>query len=196
MKTLLLALPLVAAAAPNPAPAPAVKAATYQVDPVHSTVIFQCKHVNTSYAFGRFDDVQGTFTIDDENAGASRVDIAIKVDSLDTNSKQRDEHLKGPDFFDAKSFPTATFKSTAVRKSAATTYSVTGDLSIHGVTKSVTFPMELVGRNEVPQMGTVAGFYGELTIQRADFGIKYMPEMLGNDVKLFLSVEGGIPKAR
>jgi polyisoprenoid-binding protein YceI len=184
----LAGLALTSAKAPAAAP-PAAAATTWEIDPVHSAVLFRCKHLNTSWAYGRFNDVQGTITLDAEKPEASKVAVQVKTDSVDTNSKQRDDHLRGPDFFDVKQFPTATFESTAVKKTGATTFHVTGKLSLHGVTKEVALDMEQVGSSEDKRMGKRAGFAGTLTIQRSQFGIKYMPDGLGEDVALTLSFE-------
>lgn len=193
----LCAVPVVvlslAAARPEDKKAPPA-GGTFKVDPVHSTVIFKCKHVNTSWAFGRFDDVAGSFTLDEAKPENSSVEIAIQTKSVNTNAAKRDDHLRSGDFLDVKQFPTATFKSKSVARKGEHTYAVTGDLMLHGVTKSVTIDMEHIGTNDVPQMGKVAGFFGTLTISRADYGMSFMPGMLGDDVALTLSVEGGAGK--
>jgi polyisoprenoid-binding protein YceI len=190
----LLALPILAlsvyAASPDDKK-PVDPSGTYTIDPVHSTVIFKCKHVDTSWAFGRFDDVTGTVTYDAAKPENSKVEITIKTDSVNTNAKKRDDHLKSPDFLDAKQFPTATFKSKSVAKKGDKMFAVTGDLMLHGVTKSVTIDMELVGANNVPQMGKVIGFFGTLTLKRGDYGVDYGQGMLGEDVMLTLSIESG-----
>lgn len=194
---LLSALPVLALslAAARPADQKATDpSGSYKVDPVHSTVIFKCMHANASWAFGRFDDVSGSFTFDAQKPENSKVEITIQAKSVNTNDAKRDDHLKSPDFFDVKQFPTATFKSKSVAKKSDKLYAVTGDLSLHGVTKNVTIDMEHTGSAEDPRMGKLAGFYGTLTLSRGDFGIKYGQGMLGEEVHLMLSIEGGVPK--
>src|SRR5215212_9781855 len=88
----------------------------YKVDTVHSTAIFRVKHMNTSYAYGRFNDISGQFSLDDQDPAQSRFDFVVKTDSIDTASANRDKHLKGPDFFNAVQYPTITFKSKSVAK--------------------------------------------------------------------------------
>lgn len=195
-RTLMLAsaLPvfvLTLAAAPTQDKKPAVPSGTYQVDKVHSTVIFKCKHIDTSWAFGRFDDVAGTLTFDAAKMENSKIEITIQTGSVNTNAKDRDNHLKSPDFLDAKQFPTATFKSKSIAKKSDTLFAVTGDLSLHGVTKSVTIDMEYTGSADHPMAGKIVGFYGELKLPRMDYGIKYGEDSLGHDVTLMLSIECG-----
>lgn len=198
-------IPLVAACAavatafavPSPAPIAAgteTKAGTYTVDNVHSTVVFRTLHMGASYAFGRFDKIEGSFTIDPAKPEAAKVSIKIDTASVDTDNADRDKHLASPDFLDVKQFPHATFESTAVKKKGDKTYAVTGDFTLHGVKKSVTIDMEHIGSNEHPMAGSVTGFYGELKIDRMDYGISYSPEMLGKEVTLMLSIEGQLQK--
>lgn len=170
---------------------PAAAGGNYEIDPVHSTVIFQCKHLGTSWAFGRFDKISGTFQLDADKPEKSMVDVTIDAASINTADAKRDGHLKSPDFLDVKQFPTATFKSKSVAKKGDHVYAVTGDLTLHGVTKSVTLEMEHTGAIDHPKMGKKTGFFGTLTISRSAYGIAYMPDGLGDDVKLMLSVEGG-----
>lgn len=166
------------------------EAETFAIDTVHSSALFRVKHLGVSYAFGRFDEMSGSFTLDSHNAENSKVNVEIKTGSVSTGNAKRDGHLKSPDFFDAKQFPTATFTSKSVKAAGDKKYSVTGDLSLHGVTKSVTAEMELVGLGKGMQGDVLAGFYGTLTIKRSDYGMKFMPEGLGDDVLLMLSFEG------
>jgi polyisoprenoid-binding protein YceI len=153
---LLLALPALAAAA----------ATTYNVDPVHSTVGFKVRHFVTSVP-GRFNDFAGTIVYDPGNPGASKVEFTVQAASLDTRNEKRDGHLKSADFFDVANHPTLTFKSKKVSGSADA-LQVTGDLTIRGVTKEVTVPVEVLGT-----MGTKAGFATEFKIDRQDYGVAW-----------------------
>jgi polyisoprenoid-binding protein YceI len=162
----------------------------FAIDAVHSTVLFKCKHLNTSWSFGRFNDIQGSFQIDAKDPSKSRVEVTIRAESIDTGNKQRDDHLRSPDFFDVKQFPTATFTSKKVTPKGGKEFSVAGDLMIHGKTKPVTIEMEYTGSTEHPKAGRVAGFFGTLKIKRLDYGIAYMPDGLSDDVELTLSFEG------
>lgn len=184
----LLALALTSASRDDKKPAAAAPA-NWVIDPVHSTVVFKIKHLGTSWSFGRFDDVSGSFTYDADKVENSKVDVSVKATSVNTNNGQRDEHLRGPDFFDVKQFPTATFKSKSIAKKGEH-LAVTGDLTIHGTTKSVTIDMEHTGSSNTPMAGIRTGFFGTLSVKRSDFGIKYMPDALGEDVELMLAFEG------
>jgi polyisoprenoid-binding protein YceI len=169
--------------------APARAAAeVYTVDPVHSYVLFKVKHMDIAYAYGRFNEFSGTISWDAANPAASTISVEVKTQSVDTGNKDRDAHLTNPDFFNAAQFPTMTFKSTAVKKVDATHLEVTGDLSLHGKTKSVTFAVEHAGPITHPRAGTVAGFHAEFPIKRSDFGVG-KPEGLGDEVRLTLSLE-------
>ncbi len=190
-----LPLPLVApaiAAMSEAAPLPQTAAPkAYSVDTVHSTVLFRVKHLNASWAFGRFNDVTGTFLFDAETPANSSLDITIKAESVDTASENRDKHLRSPDFFSSKEFPVITFKSTAVRKTATDSYEVVGDLTFRGVTKAITTSIEQTGAGPGMRGGEIAGMLTTFTIKRSDFGIDYMPQALGDDVTVTVSLEGG-----
>jgi polyisoprenoid-binding protein YceI len=153
-------------------------------------VLFKCKHVGVSWAYGRFNDVDGKITLDSAKPENSKVEITIQAASVDTNAKDRDAHLMTSDFLDAKQFPTATFKSKSVAKKGDG-FAVTGDLALHGVTKSVTIDMEQIGAADVPMMGKSVGYHGTLTIKRGDYGIVVPAnnDALGEEVYLTLSVE-------
>jgi len=159
---------------------------TYKVDPVHATVIFRVNHLGTSWVYGRFDDVSGTFSVDDKTP---EFDIAVNADSVDTNNKQRDTHLKSADFFSVKEFPTITFKSTSVASEGEKKFEVTGDLTLHGVTKSVVVPIEFVGAADT-KMGSRAGYEAQFSVKRADFGMDKYAGMVGDEIHLTVSLEG------
>jgi polyisoprenoid-binding protein YceI len=185
---LALALPALASAAP----------VVYKVDPDHSSVGFSIRHF-VSNVQGRFKDFDGTVKYDKQNPAASTVEFTAKVDSIDTDNKDRDNHLKSPDFFDAAKFPTMTFTSTAVKPKDANTLDVTGNLTIHGVTKAVTIPVSVLG-TVATKGGEKAGFESNFTIDRKDYGVQWNRvldtggTMLGNDVKIGISVEANTPK--
>jgi polyisoprenoid-binding protein YceI len=163
-------------------------AADYTIDPVHTSLIYRIKHFNSSYSYGRFDAPSGTFSWDPANPDQATFNISVAVDSLDTGNAKRDSDLKGPDWFNAKEFPTMTFKSTSVKKDGDK-LDVTGDLTIHGVTKSVTVPLDIVGTANV--MGTThSGFEGVVTINRSDYGMGAMPQAVGEDVRIIVSLDG------
>lgn len=163
---------------------------TYAIDAVHSTVLFKAKHLGVSWSFGRFNDISGNITYDAAKPESSKVDITIKTESVDTANGKRDGHLKTPDFFDAKQFPTATFVSKSVAKGKEKDHlAVTGDLTIRGVTKPMTLDVEVTGQSKGMQGEQLAGFYTTFTVKRADFGVNYMPDALGPDVMVTVAIE-------
>lgn len=165
----------------------------YPVDPVHSSVLFRIKHNNVSFFYGRFNDVSGSFFIDQEDASKSTMSLTVKVDSVDTGIGGRNDHLKSQQFFNATEFPEMTFKSTAFSKTGESTYTVTGDLTMRGVTKPVTVTLEDTGRGAGGRGGQVAGFEAITTIKRSDFGMNYMVDRgLGDDVRLIVSLQGNL----
>ncbi|MBL8862787.1 MAG: YceI family protein [Planctomycetes bacterium] len=186
---LALAVPTLTAARTPSAPVTPAKAVTYHVDPVHSAILFSTMHMNTARAYGRFNEFSGQFTLDTEKPEASKVAIAIKMESVDTANTGRDDHLRGPDFFDVKEFPSATFTSTKVERKGDKAWHVTGTLNLHGVKKEVVIPMEQTGEGKGRNGEVLIGFHGTFAIQRSDFGIKYGLGMLGDEVTLILSVE-------
>lgn len=163
---------------------------TYTVDNGHSSVMFRIKHKNVSYTYGRFNTMSGSWTLDDTNPKNSKVELVIDAKSIDTNSPKRDGHLRSPDFFSVKQFAKITFKSKTVKKTAKDTYSVTGDLTLHGVTKSVTIKMTKVGEATDPKAGKLSGCEAVFTIKRSDYGMSYGMGAIGDEVKLWVSVEG------
>ncbi len=184
-----LLLPLLA---PSAVPAPAPAAKTYRIDSVHSSALFRIKHLNTTYFYGRFTDISGTVVYDEANPAGSSVEVTIKADSVSTGNGKRDEHLKSPDFFNAGEFPVLSFKSKGVKKgSAKGELEVTGDLAIHGVTKTLTVKVVHTGTGQGFD-AELAGFESVFTIKRTDFDMKNMVDMLGDEVQVTISVEGGL----
>jgi polyisoprenoid-binding protein YceI len=161
-------------------------AETYSVDTVHSALLFRVKHAGTSNAWGRFNDVTGTVTAKD--GVLSGIDIKVKADSVDTANGKRDEHLKGPDFFNTKQFPEISFKSTKVKKLDDTTFEVTGDLTLHGVTNPTTVKLTKTGSGNMKGKDLV-GYDTNFKIKRSDFEMKQMIGPLGDEVFLIVSLE-------
>jgi polyisoprenoid-binding protein YceI len=179
-----------AAAAPAPPSNVRHAAGGYGIDPVHSTVLFKVKHANTSFAFGRFDNVSGTFTLLPENMERSMINVTIDTTSIDTNDKKRDAHLKSDAFFDVEQFPDATFVSRSIKKTGDTKYTAEGNLEIHGVKKPLSIELEETGAIDDPKLGVLAGFFAQFTVKRSDFGMNFMPAMLGDEVQVTVSIEG------
>ena len=166
----------------------AAAAEMYAADGAHSSLVYRVKHMNTSFFWGRFNNIAGSFTLDEANPGESKFDFQVKADSIDTGIPKRDVHLKSPDFFNVVQFPTISFKSQTVAKSGEA-YDVTGDLTLHGVTKPV--KVRVVPTGKSVQRGTpVAGIEATFTIKRAEFGMGNMLDSIGDDVWITVGIEG------
>jgi polyisoprenoid-binding protein YceI len=171
--------------------APALAADVYKVDTVHSTVLFKIKHMNTSYSYGRFNAIQGTFLLDEQNPSNSSFDVTVKSASVDTGNEGRDGHIKKADFLNATQFPTISFKSTSVAAAGKGTYEVMGNLTLHGVTKPIKVALESTGAGKDPRGRSIAGVEGAFRIKRSEFGMTGMQGAVGDDVVLTISLEGG-----
>ena len=161
---------------------------TYKVDPVHSSVVFGIKHSVTNF-YGAFKEISGTVTFDAADPSKSSVDLSVAVESVDTRSEKRDQHLKSPDFFNAKQFPAMTFKSNKIEASGDN-YKVSGDLTLHGVTKPITVDFKRSADGKGGQGKTVGGGEARFTIKRSDYDMKFMIGPVGDDVNIILSLEG------
>jgi polyisoprenoid-binding protein YceI len=169
--------------------APVRAADNYKVDPVHSSVIFRIQHAGVSYFYGRFNEKEGTITVDEADPTKDSFDVSIKVDSFDSANPARDKHVKSADFFSAQEFPTIQFKSKSVKPAGDKKFDVTGDLTLHGTTKEITVTLEQTGNADVPRMGHRIGFEGSFTIKRSDYGMNKMLDLLGDEIKLMISLE-------
>lgn len=183
------AAPTAAAAAAQSA-VEALQPGTYKIDIAHSHAHFVISHLGISRFVGRFDDIQGNFVIGDK-ATNSRVSATIPVASINTKHQKLEEHLKSPDFFDMVQFPTMAFESTRVRWNERGEGVLSGNLTIHGVTKPVDFALKVTGAGKGPRGDTRAGFAATLTIKRSEFGMNYgLPKVVGDAVEIQLSIEG------
>jgi len=162
---------------------------TYKVDPVHSFVIFRIKHMDVGHVYGRFNEPNGTINIDDADPSKSSFTLELATQKVDTGIQKRDDHLRSPDFFNAKQFPTIKFASKEVKKTDKG-YEVTGDLTLHGVTKPITFTMEQTGQGTMGPRQLI-GFETTLELKRTDFGMKMMVGPAADDVRLIISLEAG-----
>jgi polyisoprenoid-binding protein YceI len=157
----------------NPTSAPGT-VTTWKIDPAHSTADFKVKHMMISNVKGSFSGLSGTLQLDETDRTHSTVEASIDVTALKTGDDQRDGHLKSADFFDAEKFPTLTFKSTNIDSAGGGDYAVTGDLTLHGVTKSVTFAVEDVSEPSKDPWGNQRiGLSASTKINRKDFGLTW-----------------------
>ena len=171
--------------------APLQAADNYTIDPMHSGVNFKISHIGLSWIYGRFNIYSGSFVLDPDDAGKCSFQLKIETESVDTNNKKRDEHLRTPDFFNAKQFPLITFESTGV-KAIKDGYEVTGNLTMHGVTKPVTFALVGGKTADFPPGTPRTGYSTELIIKRSEFGVgkALFANALGEDVHVAISFEG------
>jgi polyisoprenoid-binding protein YceI len=170
-------------------PARSTAAEVFKVDPVHTSVIFKIKHLNVGNFYGMFTDAQGTVSLDRAEPANSNLDLVIKSDSLVSRNDKRDQHLKGPDFFNVKQFPDIKFTTTGLKKASGNTYDVTGNLSLHGVTKPISGTVEFLGTQKDPKGTERMGAEAHVTLKRSDFGVSFMPQGLSDNVDLIVSIE-------
>ena len=156
----------------------------------HAFVQFRIKHLGYSWLYGRFNDFGGTFTYDEADPSKSQVAVTIKTASIDSNHAERDKHLRSKDFLDVGKYPEATFKSTSYEVTGPDEATLTGDLTLHGVTKPVTIDVRQIGAGPDPWGGYRRGFEGTTTIELADFGIVKDLGPASRELELTLSVEG------
>lgn len=170
-------------------------ASTWNIDPSHSAIHFSVRHMVVSKTRGRFTKWSGEVSFDPENPKASSVQVNIEPASVDTADAQRDGHLRSADFFDVEKFPQATFRSTKVEGAGDDKYRVTGDLTLHGVTRPVVFEALHEGTGKDPWGGERAGFSASLSIDRREFGLQWNKALetggvlVGDKVELTLEVE-------
>ena len=171
---------------------PAMAQETYKIDPVHSEVAFKVRH-GLGKVSGRFTKFAGEIKVDTKDISKSSVAVTIDATSISTDNAGRDKHLQSPDFFDTAKFPTITFKSTDVKEVAKGKLEITGDFTMHGVTKRITFPISNAGTQPGMKPGSVvAGFIdGALTLNRLEYGVKYGVPLVGEEVAISLNIEAG-----
>ncbi len=167
---------------------------TYQVDGTHSRVGFSVTHLQLSEVEGRFGEYEGTIKWDAEKPAKSKIEFTVKADSVDTDNDRRDGHLKSPDFFDTAKYPTLTFETTSVEPLSGDKYALTGDLTMHGVTKRVTLPATIRGPVDAMGNGKMSlGFSTSFKVNRIDYGVGAgwkggSDKVVGHDV--FVSIKG------
>ncbi|HEV3024412.1 MAG TPA: YceI family protein [Pirellulales bacterium] len=185
----LICFALVALAFPIVETAAAAAADKFDLDAVHSSISFKTRHMGLTWIHGRFNSFSGHFVLDREKPAKSSFELTIPVESIDTNNKGRDMHLQGPDFFNVKQFPSITFKSTKV-KAVEGGFEVTGDMTMHGVTKPVTLTLEGGETAEFPPGTQRVGFSTSVTLKRSDFGMDKMLEAIGDETPIEIGIEG------
>ena len=189
-----VALASLALAISATAAVPSAMADDYVIDTkgAHAFIQFRIKHLGFSWLYGRFNEFDGEFTYDAKDASKNKVAVDINVASIDSNHAERDKHLRGEKFLDTSKFPKAKFVSTGYKTTGEKTAELTGNLTLHGVTKPITIAVEHIGGGTDPWGGYRHGFEGTTTITPQDFGME-LTKSLGPsaaEVEMFLSVEG------
>lgn len=167
----------------------------WAIDPSHSQIGFKVKYMMFIHVSGRFNDFQAVVENDDDQFETSVVSFSANVNSVDTNSFDRDDHLRSADFFDVERFPTITFKSTGIQKIDETKFEVSGDLTIRDVTKNIILEVEHSGSMKDPWGNTKAGVILSGKINRKDFGLNWNTSLetggvlVGEDIKLISEIQ-------
>jgi len=147
-------------------------AGDYTIDPAHTRLGFSARHAMVATVRGSFKEFTGTAHVDTANPAGSKVEVSIVANSIDTGQQQRDDHLRSGDFFESEQYPDITFTSTDVSRDGDD-WTITGDLTIKGITQSVAVPFEFTGSAQDPFGNTRIGFEGETTIKRSDWGMSF-----------------------
>ncbi|MCI0492623.1 MAG: YceI family protein [Planctomycetes bacterium] len=175
-------------------PALSLAAETYAVDPSHLSIVFSCSHSSLSYTYGMFRKAQGSYLIDKTNPANCRFRFSVDASSLDTNQAERDQHLRSPDFFNVQLFPAIAFDSTACTgantQQGGIMYQVTGNLTIHGVTRQVTIPVQLLGEGKGVAGDQRTGLFANFELKRTEFGMNNLLNLVGDAVGVTVSFEG------
>src|SRR4051812_7419020 len=145
---------------------------TYTIDPAHSRLGFSARHAMVATVRGQFTEFSGTAHVDTANPASSKVEVSIVANSIDTGQQQRDDHLRSGDFFESEQYPDITFSSTDIQRDGAD-WTITGNLTIKGVTHSIAVPFEFSGSATDPFGNTRIGFEGEAVLLRKDWGLSW-----------------------
>lgn len=172
-----------------------VFAAPLTLDPAHSGITFEIKHLMVSSVRGSFNEFTGAIDWSEKDPAQSKFDFTVKAASIDTANQKRDEHLRAPDFFDVAKYPEATFKSASVKAAGKNLYTLEGDLTIRGVTKRTKFKLAALGKVKDPFGNEKQLFQAETKLSRKDFGLTYNAALetggvlIGDEVKLVVDLQ-------
>ncbi len=188
----LLAGALISGAVFFTAGSPAAQAQTYEVDPVHSYIVFEVLHAGVGKTYGRFNEFIGSISFDEADPAKSSVKFEIMTESIDTANEDRDNHLRGEDFFNVKVHPKATFESTEVSAKGDGVYEVKGNLTLLGETKPITVTYTDIGTGKNPAGADIRGGEATFAFKRSDFGMTAFLENngIGDEVEMIVAVEG------
>lgn len=174
----------------------AATAAEYEIDGAHTQITFKVRHLGISWVPGSFSKLEGKFSFDKNNIAAAKVEAKIDVASISTLNQKRDDHLRGADFFNAEKYPTITFVSKEVKPAAGDSFKVIGDLTMHGVTKTVELDAEFTGAATDPWGNEKVAFSATTKLNRKDFGLQWNKVLetgtlvVGDEVLVSLDIQG------
>lgn len=183
-------------------------AEAYVVDPTHTSIVFSVGHGGLSYTYGFFREAAGSYVLDDANPANCRFQLVIEANSIDTNNAKRDDHLRSNTFFNVQQFRTIKFDSTGCERRNApdggVEYLVTGNLTMHGVTREIRVPLRMLGKGPGPYGDQRTGFLCQLELKRSDYDMTNLLEknLVGDAVSITISLEGtlqepaGAPRPR
>ncbi|MFT5583397.1 MAG: polyisoprenoid-binding protein YceI [Cognaticolwellia sp.] len=169
-------------------PSVAFAADDYKIDAAHSAVLFKAHHFGAGYTWGRFNEFDGTFEVD-EQGNPTAINITVKAESVDTHNEKRDKHLRSPDFLNAGEFQTVTFKATEIKAAGEGKWTATGELTLHGVTKPITVEVTKAGEGKDPWGGYRYGFETAFSVERSDFGF-FNEDGIGDTIAMTIAIEG------
>ncbi|HEY0261862.1 MAG TPA: YceI family protein [Chitinophagales bacterium] len=167
----------------------------WAIDPTHSEIGFKVKHMMFTNVSGKFEKFEATVEAEDDNFENAKIEFSAEAASVSTGNADRDNHLKSGDFFDATQFPTLSFKATSFKKINSEDFELTGDFTLHGVTKTITLPVEFGGLAKDPWGNTKAGFAISGKLNRKDFGLNWNATLeaggvlVGEEVKLAIELQ-------
>lgn len=167
----------------------------WTIDPDHSVAAFSVRHMMVANVHGQFNKISGTIEFDPSDVSRTSMSVEISVESIFTGIKKRDDHLRSQDFFDADRYPTITFQSTKAERTGFSSGKITGELTMRGITRSVTFDLNYSGPVNSPFGETCMGFSGQLKINREDFAIMWNEPienggfMVGKDIEVAMDIE-------
>ncbi|MCC6347000.1 MAG: YceI family protein [Nitrospirales bacterium] len=171
----------------------------WNIDSDHSVAAFAVRHMMIAMVRGQFNKLSGSIYFDPDDAARSSVEVEIEAASITTGILKRDDHLRSPDFFDVEKYPAIVFRSTAVEATGGNRASVTGELTLHGTTRTITFDAEYFGPVKAPYGDEISrGFSASTRLNREDFGILWNETleaggvMVGNEVQIFLDIEADL----
>jgi len=169
-----------------------VKGAPFEIDSAHSTVHYRIRHFGVSNFYGRINAPRGSFKLDGADLAGSSISIEMEIKNMDAGNDSRNRFLLSPDFFNAREFPTASFKSTAVRAAGEGAFEITGEFTMHGVTKTLTVRAEEYTEATLAKFGHRAGFECRFALKRSDFGMNLFVQegTLGDEVVIIAAIEG------